>query len=172
MLKRSAFRSTWSPPPRARDLPPPPAPSVRPLTAGTYGGPVGAPVVLPKPEPHRNRHLLDLARGMPCLLRIPGVCNNDWPTTVACHSNLPIHGKAKGRKADDEYTVCGCSTCHAWLDQGPVPAAEKLAAFMAAHLRQVQVWRLIAGPGRAAADRAAAQWALDHLNANPLGKIE
>ncbi len=167
MLKRSSFRSTWTPPPKARDLPPPPAPSVRPLVVGTYGGGVGAAV--PKPEAHRNRRLLDLARGMPCLLRIPGVCNNDWTTTVSAHSNLLAHGKAKGRKAQDYYSCAACAACHQWLDQGRAPAAEKEAAFMAAHLRQVQVWRLIAGPGRVPADRAAAQWALDHLNATPVG---
>lgn len=124
----------------------------------------------PKSAPHRNRHLLDMARGQRCLLRVPGVCNGDIRTTVACHSNLGVHGKAGARKADDEFTVHGCSACHHWLDRGPADATLKAVTFMRAHLDQVAEWRAIAAdPSQPARDRAAAQWALDHLNASPVG---
>lgn len=109
-----------------------------------------------------------MACGMPCLLQVTGVCTQDRATVVCCHSNLSIHGKAGARKADDHYSVWGCAACHRWLDQGPAPRAQKTAAFMAAHLRQVLAWRAIAvDPGAAPRDRAAAQWALERLNAQP-----
>lgn len=122
----------------------------------------------PKTEPKRNRALLDLARGMPCLLLVPGCCNHRTDTTVACHSNLGIHGKAGARKSQDFYSCWGCSACHAWLDQGRASAAQKEAAFMAGHNRQVMAWRQIAaGPdGR---EQRAAAWALDEIGAWPVG---
>ncbi len=135
---------------------------------GTYAGTTAGPA--PKTEAARNPHLLAMARGMPCLLRVPGVCTGGRSTTVACHSNLGIHGKAGARKADDQFTAWGCAACHSWLDQGPASAAEKAQAFMAAHLRQVEAWRGIAAYDPFLKDKAAAQWALDRLNATPVGK--
>jgi len=122
----------------------------------------------PMSKAHRNAHLRDMARGMPCLLRVPGVCTQDRATVVCCHSNLSIHGKAGARKADDHYSVWGCAACHQWLDQGPAPKAQKYSVFMAAHLAQVLEWRAIAFDGCSAPrDRAAALWALGMLNSQP-----
>jgi hypothetical protein len=140
-------------------------------TATMKGGTTGA---APKTEPKRNRALTDLARGEACLLKVPGICNGDRRTTVACHSNLGIHGKAKSRKADDQYSVWGCGACHFWLDQGPAPADVKELAFTLAHIDQVQAWRHIAGDPfgmshKTPKQRKAAQWALDQLGATPLG---
>lgn len=127
----------------------------------------------PKPEAHRNAYLLSMARGKPCLFRLPGICNFDPETTVACHSNQAAHGKGGARKADDEYTAWGCFSCHSWLDQSQGYSEGKLLAFMVAHLAQVCEWRAIAGSTQAdPKDRAAAQWALDHLNATPVGQGE
>lgn len=125
---------------------------------------------MPKEQQHRNRRLLDLAQGMPCLLRVPGVCNRDPATTVACHSNWREHGgKGGARKADDHYSVFGCAACHHWLDVlTTATKAIKQMAFMRAHADQVLLWRQIAtDPRRAPADRRAAQWALDLLKATP-----
>jgi hypothetical protein len=128
---------------------------------------------VPKPQPKRNRALLDMAELRPCLLLIPNICLNDYFSAVAAHSNLSIHGKAKSRKADDQFSTWSCAACHRWLDQGPASAAEKEAAFMAAHLRQVLEWRRIATdstePERF---RKAALWALNTLNATPIGALE
>ena len=122
----------------------------------------------PKPQAHRNSHLRDMARGMPCLLQVPGVCCHDRATVVCCHSNLSIHGKAGARKADDHYSVWGCAACHRWLDQGQAPRAEKEGSFMAAHLRQVLEWRAVAFDTTSAPrDRNAALWALERLNSIP-----
>lgn len=142
--------------------------SVQPLHRGTYGGGTTAPA--PKRRAYRDPALLELARGRHCLLRIPGMCVGATETTVAAHSNLLAHGKGKARKADDCYSVFACYPCHFWLDQGSASAVDKEAAFMAAHVRQVFAWREIAAdasePERF---RKAAQRALEHLNATPLG---
>jgi hypothetical protein len=118
----------------------------------------------PKTEPKRNRALLDMARGRPCLLLFPWVDAHPVDTVVACHSNLSIHGKAGARKADDHFSAWGCADCHRMLDQGTVSAEVKLERFMAAHRRQVEHWkRIAADPGEPARFRKAAQWALEQL---------
>lgn len=123
----------------------------------------------PKTEPHRNRALLDLAMGKPCLFMVPGECVGGTSTTVACHSNKSAHGKAGARKADDEYSVWGCFGCHAWLDIGKAPTHTKDMVFMRSHADQVLEWRRIAASaGASARDRLSAQWALDQLNATPI----
>jgi hypothetical protein len=70
---------------------------------------------------------LAACRNEPCYLRVPGVCrfNPVDETVVPCHSNLLEHGKAKGRKADHEFTFPGCGVCHYWLDQSKVPTKEQ-----------------------------------------------
>ena len=123
----------------------------------------------PKSVEHRCAALLEMARGRPCLLLVPGVCTHRIDQTVACHSNLSIHGKAGARKADDCYSCWGCAACHRWLDQGGEGAALKELTFMGGHSRQVLAWRLVAAdrtePPRF---RRAAQRALTYLNATPL----
>lgn len=57
-----------------------------------------------------------LCKGQPCYLRIPGICTG--AAHDPCHSNQALHGKGKGIKAHDEYTVPGCRACHNELDQG------------------------------------------------------
>lgn len=148
---------------------PPPAP-LRPVArSGVYADAGAASLRLDKPAAQRNRALLDLARDMQCLLRVPGVCNGRTDTTVACHSNWAEHGKGGARKADDHWSCWGCSECHRWLDQGPAPEGEKRAIFDAGMRRQVIEWSLIAADlARAARDRAAAGWALlRHVAAAP-----
>jgi len=117
---------------------------------------------VPKTEKQENPTLLKMARGQPCLLRVPGTCTGDTSTTVACHSNQSLHGKAGARKADDQFTVYGCFACHTWLDQGPAPAAEKIERFTAAHRWMVAIWQdIVAGVQPATPrERRAAEWAL------------
>lgn len=93
---------------------------------------------------HRSRTLLDLAERQRCLLQVPGVCCGDEATVVACHSNKGAHGKGKGIKAHDCYSVWGCHTCHSWLDQGGASQEEREAAFEQAHTRQIEEWAWIA----------------------------
>ncbi|NVM91096.1 hypothetical protein FHT32_004760 [Variovorax sp. SG517] len=120
---------------------------------------------VPKTEPQRNPALLAMARGQRCLLLVPGVCQPDPATTVACHSNQSAHGKAGARKADDQWHVHGCAACHWWLDQGPAPAAEKVERFGAAHRWMVSIWQdIVAGVQPATPkERRAAAWALARI---------
>jgi hypothetical protein len=166
MLKRTGFKR--KPPmhqPAVEREPRPLAKLTRPVSyAGTTTGPVAKTVA------KRNRTLLDMAQGRPCLLCPPGRCACTPGSVVACHSNLSIHGKAGARKADDCYSVWGGDFMHKWLDQGGATAAVKERVFMQGHLRQVLAWRQIAtDQSEPERFRKAAQWALDQLNATPVG---
>jgi len=117
----------------------------------------------PKSEAKRNRALLEMAQGRECLLRVPGVCQGDTATTVACHRN---EGKGMGQKQSDPMSAWGCVACHRWYDQSGAPREVKRARFMLAHMDQVIEWRKVASdPGEPVRFRRAAQWALDTLNA-------
>lgn len=91
-------------------------------------------------EPIRSRRLLDSARGQPCEIRIPGICNHDPETTVSCHVHDDSFGMA--RKADDTSTFHGCSACHAFLDTGAwlgrFTEAEMLRMILRAVLRTIR----------------------------------
>lgn len=60
-------------------------------------------------------NLRNYARGMPCMIRLPGVCNFNPETTVLCHVRMSgISGM--GHKAPDLLGSWGCSACHAAVD--------------------------------------------------------
>lgn len=148
-------------PVRLRDKDRPPQKLARSVNfAGGTSGPA------PKTEPKRNRALLDMANGEGCLLRVPGVCNRDPATTVACHSNWAEHGKSGARKADDCYSVWGCSACHAWLDQGSAHPQEKRRVFDAAFAFQRDIWlQIFSGLlDSTPKERAAVDWALKQID--------
>lgn len=148
-----------------------PQPLYRPVEPrGSYAKPQAF-VTLPKQPRAENRHLLDMARGKPCLIRSP-ICNYDSETTVACHGGGVANGKGMAYKVSDALTCWGCSACNHYTDAyGNATKAQKEAAFMLGHLAQVCEWRAIAASTQAdAKDRAAAQWALDQLNATPVGE--
>lgn len=63
----------------------------------------------------RSAKLRNAARDRACTLRIPGVCNGDTATVVACHLRLFSFG-AMSAKPSDLLMVDGCSSCHAVLD--------------------------------------------------------
>jgi hypothetical protein len=75
--------------------------------------------------------LLKAARGMPCTLRIPDICNGNPETTVWAHSNYQRHGKGVGLKAHDCFGCFACSACHCWLDAGR--AETRFQEFLRAH---------------------------------------
>lgn len=93
---------------------------------------------------YEDPQLLALAHGRECLLRIPSVCNSDPSTVVAAHSNSGKHGKGRGIKAEDCFTVWACSSCHSWLDQGKGTREERETAFRWGWERQVKQWQEIA----------------------------
>ncbi|MGM8938138.1 DUF968 domain-containing protein [Psychrobacter glaciei] len=49
-------------------------------------------------------------------LMICCACGADAPSQAA-HSNFMCHGKGRGIKADDKYTIPLCHSCHGDLDQ-------------------------------------------------------
>ena len=53
-----------------------------------------------------------LAKGQPCMVRIPGVCNFDTSTTVLAHLN----GYGIGGKHNDIFGSFCCSACHSVAD--------------------------------------------------------
>lgn len=59
--------------------------------------------------------LRESARGQPCHLRIPGVCNGNPETTVLCHIRRG-HVAGMGQKPPDICGVFGCSNCHDVMD--------------------------------------------------------
>lgn len=91
-------------------------------------------------DPRPKTGEAELCRGQPCYLRIPGVCVGGTETTVPCHSNQARHGKGRGIKAYDTYTVPGCWRCHAAIDQGAqLTREEKFALWDDAYARWVLV---------------------------------
>src|ERR1700744_5938539 len=64
---------------------------------------------------HRKNDLTKLARGMPCQIRIPHVCNGNPETTVACHVRM-VGISGAGMKAPDLLIAFGCSACHDVVD--------------------------------------------------------
>lgn len=163
MLRRTGFaRKTYTAPPAA--------PLRRVERFGTYAA-TQAFVTVPKQPRAENPHLLAMARGKPCLIRSP-ICNYDPETTVACHGGGVANGKGMAYKVSDALTCWGCSACNHYTDAyGNATKEEKATAFMLGHLAQVCEWRAIASSTQAdPKDRAAAQWALDQLNATPVGE--
>lgn len=139
--------------------------------AATMGPAATAPA--PKDPPGKNRTLLDMARGRPCLIQSP-ICVGGTDTTVACHGAGIANGKGMGWKVSDALTCWGCWRCNDYTDAYKnATAAEKLAAFQLGHYHQVLAWRRIA----TSADeperfRRAARWALEYLNATPIVDLE
>lgn len=95
---------------------------------------------------YRDPDLLKLAQGQRCLLNVHPYCDDDFgDTVVACHSNELIHGKGKGIKSSDAFSVWGCSHCHSMLDQGnQLSKQEKKKLFDKAWFKQVNEWTNIA----------------------------
>lgn len=165
MLKRTGFsRKTYTPAPAA--------PLRRVERAGVLANCSAMSAAAPKSPRAENAHLLSMASGRPCLIRSP-ICNYDPETTVACHGGGVASGKGMAYKVSDALTCWGCSACNHYTDAyAGATRQQKRDAFALGHLAQVCEWRAIAGSAAAPiADRLAAQWALDHLQATPIGDI-
>lgn len=115
---------------------------------------------------YRDPNLLKLAKGEKCLFQISDDCmGNEGSTTVAAHSNLMEHGKGKGLKAQDCFTVWSCHKCHSLFDQGrSFSREEKRDIFYEALLRQIEEWRKIGvNPALKPWKVEAARNVLEHL---------
>ncbi|GHA15467.1 hypothetical protein GCM10007989_07800 [Devosia pacifica] len=65
-------------------------------------------------EPIRSKALRRAAKGQPCTLNFPGICDHNPETTVLAHVHDESFGKS--RKADDTSAVHACYACHSALD--------------------------------------------------------
>lgn len=61
---------------------------------------------------HRNRKLLDIAHGAPCMLLL-GVADCGAYPSVPVHSDMLRHGRGNGHKSHDCMAIAGCPACHA-----------------------------------------------------------
>lgn len=79
--------------------------------------------------------LRKLARGQPCMIRIPGICNRNPETTVLAHYRL-IGVSGMGMKSPDTCAAWACSSCHEFVDtKGKNP--EVARTYKALHLEGV-----------------------------------
>ena len=60
--------------------------------------------------------LTDLARGKPCMVRLPGCCNGNDETTVFSHYRL-AGTCGTGKKPDEWQGSWSCSACHDECDR-------------------------------------------------------
>ena len=60
-------------------------------------------------------NLRKLAKGQPCMIRVPGVCNRDPATTVLAHYRMAGLCGA-GMKPPDALGAFSCSACHDAVD--------------------------------------------------------
>lgn len=78
-----------------------------------------------KVEKYRNKKICESAIGEPCTMRLQGVCNHDWDTTVWAHSPFEEDGHGTSTKSHDCFGCYACSACHDVLD-GRAPAPLEL----------------------------------------------
>lgn len=60
-------------------------------------------------------NLRDYARGKPCTIRVPLICNGNPETTVLAHVRM-IEISGAGIKAADVLAAWACSACHDYVD--------------------------------------------------------
>lgn len=87
----------------------------------------------------RSKALTRSAKGQPCRLRLPGICNGNPETTVWAHVNS--FGKGMGIKTHDLLGFPACSDCHAAYDQGKDRSQYTGDAFRALCETLVALWR-------------------------------
>ena len=71
-------------------------------------------VMYPKATIIRSKRIRASANGESCTLKVK--CNGSFNGVVWCHSNLQMHGKGMGQKANEIFGCYGCHECHSWLD--------------------------------------------------------
>ena len=60
--------------------------------------------------------ITEFARNAPCQIRVPGICNYNPETTIACHYRSVSLGAGVAIKPNDILTAHGCSACHDAID--------------------------------------------------------
>ena len=77
----------------------------------------------------RSNKRLETVRKLPCVR-----CGNS--PSQAAHSNSSKHGKGRGIKASDEFTVPLCAICHSQFDQFKLGARQESEALFEKWLDQ------------------------------------
>ena len=80
--------------------------------------------------------LRESARGQPCLVRLPGICNHDPATTVLAHYRM-VGISGAGMKAPDLLGAFACSDCHDYVDSRRISANLSRDQVKLAHLEGV-----------------------------------
>jgi hypothetical protein len=70
-------------------------------------------MMFPKKKRWQSKKYRDAAKGQPCTMRLPEVCNGNRDTTVLCHEN----GAGMALKAPDHNAADMCAACHEAFDQ-------------------------------------------------------
>lgn len=70
------------------------------------------------------------ARGRPCMIRVPAVCNGNPETVVLCHLRM-VGITGMGMKANDLLGAWGCSDCHRYVDTHGIDGRTALLEGMA-----------------------------------------
>jgi hypothetical protein len=103
-----SFGPRWTPPPRARDLPPPAPSSLRPLRRGCYAGTTSG-QQLEKEDASQSTAYTTAAKALGYCMR----CDIRMPPLTGlldfCHADL---GKGQGFKTDVRRGWPGCRRCH------------------------------------------------------------
>lgn len=124
----------------------------------------------PKTSYYRDRKLLNMAKGQPCLFKTE-VCTGGGEDTVAAHSNLGSDAKGGAIKAHDCMSAWACYACHTAYDSGPADAVVKQRWFAWAHERQMLAWQEIAcNPSARPIHQSTARLALQACTAISTGK--
>ncbi len=61
--------------------------------------------------------ITESARGKPCQVQLPGVCNGNPETVVWAHANSLQFGKGIGMKTHDLLGAYACQQCHDAYDR-------------------------------------------------------
>ncbi|WP_033134631.1 DUF968 domain-containing protein [Acinetobacter sp. MN12] len=80
----------------------------------------------------RDAKRLAAIRKLPCIR-----CGLPAPSQAA-HSNFGEHGKGKGIKADDRYTIPLCHSCHSDFDQYKTMGREESKEWFAKMLEKTE----------------------------------
>lgn len=109
------FGQRWTPPPRARDMEPPPLPVLRPVAPGTYKGSTSG-IAVAKENAIQHEGYMSIVRGLACR-RCGYQPPEGEPRNQFAHSDA---GKGKGIKTDCRRgaSLCGphggINGCH-WV---------------------------------------------------------
>jgi hypothetical protein len=81
------------------------------------------------------------ANGVFCQVRLQGICNHDYRTTVWAHANGSAAGKGIGMKSHDLLGAYACSNCHDVYDRrvpcDSIPREHVELSFWEGHARSL-----------------------------------